>query len=116
MKLIEVIKTEEEYCGKVYDLSIIDDNSYCVNGIIVHNCGCITSSNSAIHYPMASLINEIYQEKINTYRHNNFLNKTWNEIPKIIADGGVRNYSDVIKSYALGSDYVMIGSVFASLI
>lgn len=116
MKLIEVIKTEEEYCGKVYDLSIIDDNSYCVNGFIVHNCGCITSSNGAIHYAMASLIDEIYQEKFNIYHHNNFLNKTWDEMPKIIADGGVRNYSDVVKSLALGSDYVMIGSVLASLI
>ena len=48
MKLIEVIKTEEEYCGKVYDLSIIDDNSYCVNGIIVHNCGCITDRKSVV--------------------------------------------------------------------
>lgn len=78
--------------------------------------GCISSSNVSIHYSMASLIDEVYQEKINTYRHNNFLNKTWNEMPKIIADGGVRNYSDVIKAYALGSDYVMIGSVFASLL
>lgn len=78
--------------------------------------GCISSSNVSIHYSMASLIDEVYQEKINIYRNNNFLNKTWDEMPKIIGDGGVRNYSDVIKSLGLGSDYVMIGSVFAALL
>lgn len=78
--------------------------------------GCITASNTGIYRPSASLIDETYQEKFNIYHHNNFLNKTWDEMPKIIADGGVRNYSDVVKSLALGSDYVMIGSVLASLI
>jgi IMP dehydrogenase/GMP reductase len=37
-------------------------------------------------------------------------------MPKIIADGGIRNYSDVIKALALGADYVMIGSVFSQLV
>lgn len=64
--------------------------------------GCITSSNTAIHYPMASLINECYKVR------EEIGGKT-----KIIADGGIRNYSDVIKALALGADYVMIGSLFA---
>lgn len=65
--------------------------------------GCITSSNTGIHYPIASLINEcsLYKTK-----HS----------PKLIADGGIRNYSDVIKALALGADYVMIGSLFAQCI
>ena len=62
--------------------------------------GCITSSNTGVHYPMASLINDCYRLKT-PYS------------PKIIADGGIRNYSDVIKALALGADYVMIGSLFA---
>ena len=30
----------------------------------------------------------------------------------IIADGGMKSYSDIIMSLALGADYVMIGSIF----
>ena len=64
--------------------------------------GCITSSNTAIHYPMASLINDCYKYK-----------KQWNLNIKLIADGGIRNYNDVIKALALGADYVMIGGLFS---
>ena len=71
--------------------------------------GCITSTQTGVHYPIASLINETYQLKKK-------LEHAGEWTPLIIADGGIRNYSDVIKSLALGSDYVMIGSVFASLI
>ena len=112
MKLIEINKSEELYQGKVYDLSVVDDNSYCVNGIVVHNCGCITSSNTSIHYPMASLINDVFQVKQSLQL---IADSTGKKLPYIIADGGIRNYSDVIKALALGSDYVMIGSLFASL-
>lgn len=66
--------------------------------------GCITSSNTAIHYPMASLIYKCWEIKDRA-----------NCKTKIIADGGIRNYSDVIKALALGADYVMIGSLFAQL-
>src|SRR5574344_149412 len=65
---------------------------------------CITSSNTGIHYPMASLIDEMYEIK-----------KIRNGKTKIVADGGVKGYSDVIKALALGADYVMIGSVFSRL-
>ena len=37
-------------------------------------------------------------------------------MPKIIADGGIRGYSDVIKALAVGADYVMIGGEFAKLV
>lgn len=76
-------------------------------------CGCITSSNTAIHYPLASLIDEIAQVKKEVFREKNGI--AWNKMPKIIADGGIRNYSDVIKALALGADYVMVGSVFAKM-
>lgn len=64
--------------------------------------GCITSSNTGVHYPMASLIDDICYVRSTI------------EVPytKIIADGGIRNYSDVIKALALGADYVMIGGLF----
>lgn len=72
-------------------------------------CGCITSSNLGIHYPIASLLTEIYRTKkeiVDDYKN----------LPYIIADGGIRNYSDIIKAVGiLGADYVMIGSVFAKM-
>ena len=67
--------------------------------------GCITTSNVSIHYPQASLIDECYNFKKN-------MNYDY-DLPKIVADGGIRNYDHVIKALALGADYVMIGSVFA---
>lgn len=63
--------------------------------------GCITSSNTGIHYPIASLIQEC--KKIKDAVGG----------PKIVADGGIRNYSDIIKALVLGADYVMVGSLFA---
>ena len=85
--------------------------------------GCITTSNVSIHYPQATLINECYNVKLNllaeytdisAYSKMPKYNK--NDFPKIVADGGIRNYDHVIKALALGADYVMIGSVFAQCI
>jgi len=62
--------------------------------------GCLTSANTGVHYPMASLINECYQFK----KDNGYTTK-------IVADGGFRNYDDIIKAIALGADYVMLGGM-----
>lgn len=75
--------------------------------------GCITSSNTSIHYPMASLIEETFKIKKHIAEERGI---PMCDMPKIIADGGIRNYSDVIKALALGADYVMIGSVLAQLV
>ncbi len=64
--------------------------------------GCLTSTSTAIHFPYASLISEISEMK---YRYHSHC--------KIIADGGMGWYSDIIKSLALGADYVMCGRLFA---
>lgn len=101
-ELIEIKKIKKSiYNGKVYDLEIEDNHSYNINGIIVHNSGCTTAANVSINYPMGSLIAECYKQKTQLGL------KT-----KIVADGGMRNYSDIIKALALGADYVMIGSTF----
>jgi hypothetical protein len=42
-----------------------------------------------------------------------FLNQFF---PKIVSDGGIRNYSDIIKALALGADYVMCGSIFSKML
>jgi len=63
--------------------------------------GCTTAANVSINYPLGSLISECYK-----------LRKSYNIDTKIVADGGMKNYSDIIKALALGADYVMIGSIF----
>jgi len=63
--------------------------------------GCTTAANVSINYPLGSLISECYQ-----------LRKEFDLKTKIVADGGMRKYSDIIKALALGADYVMIGSLF----
>jgi len=71
--------------------------------------GCITSTQTAIHYPMASLVYDIA-----SLRHIRRDGMKYMNDPKIVADGGIRNYSDLVKALALGADYVMIGGLFAT--
>ena len=61
---------------------------------------CLTSANTGVHYPMASLISECYTMKLNGGYET-----------KIVADGGFRNFDEIIKALALGADYVMIGGI-----
>lgn len=63
--------------------------------------GCLTSQQTSIHYPMMSLISDVYRLKIQD-----------GLTAKIVADGGFKKYSDIIKALAVGSDYVMVGSIF----
>ena len=60
---------------------------------------CLSSTQTGVHYPLASLIDNV--KKI----------KTTNSC-KIIADGGISSYSEIIKCIALGADYVMCGRIF----
>jgi glutamate synthase domain-containing protein 2 len=64
-------------------------------------CCCTTAANVSINYPLGSLISECHE-----------LRKHYDIKTKIVADGGMRNYSDIIKALGLGTDYVMIGSIF----
>ena len=69
--------------------------------------GCLTTKQSGVGYPKASLIQETYFEK------QTFITKNPGvKVPAIVADGGMKDYSDIIKAFALGADYVMIGSIF----
>lgn len=68
--------------------------------------GCLTTQQTGVGYPMASLIIECRKEKLNMYK-----SIMLKEPALIVADGGMKNYSDIIKALALGADYVMVGSI-----
>jgi IMP dehydrogenase/GMP reductase len=63
--------------------------------------GCLTTVQTGIGFPMASLIEKC---RIIRDRHKNS--------PFIIADGGFKSYSDIIKALGLGANSVMLGSIF----
>ena len=68
---------------------------------------CLTTKNCGVGFPIASLIREIYEEKekfIKAYPNS--------KTPAIIADGGMKDYSDIIKAIGIGADFVMCGSIF----
>lgn len=110
--LIEVIKDiKSKFSNKVLIMTgnIANPKTYEVYnkaGVDFCRCsvgtgdGCITSSLTGIHYPVFSLLKEIYEVK-----------KKVNGKCKIIADGGIRDYRDIQKAL-IYADYVMIGSVF----
>ena len=84
-------KTFKEYCGIGVDFVRIG---------IGNGNGCLTTVQTGVGYPMASLIDECYNIK-----------KFGNYTTGIVADGGFKKYSDIIKALGLGADYVMLGSV-----
>lgn len=66
---------------------------------------CTTSANIGIHYPMGSLINECY-----------LIGITLPYKSKIVADGGMMKYSDLLKALSLGADYCMLGGILSKSI
>lgn len=111
-KLIDIIKTIKKYWPNIKLMvgNVANPETF-VNlgmaGADFVRCGvgfggaCLTSANLGVNYPLGSLITECYQ-----------LRKQYALKTKIVADGGMKNYSDIIKSLACGADFVMIGSIF----
>lgn len=81
-------------------------HEYCKIGVdmvrigIGNGQGCLTTVQTGVGYPLASLIKECHKIKLNRYNDT-----------KIVADGGFKKYSDIIKALGLGADYVMLGSI-----
>lgn len=107
--LVELAKSMNDIEVMIGNIANPDTIKECCNSGVDYvrvgiggGAGCITSSNTGIHCPMASLIDKCWLAREEVCGNT-----------KIIADGGIRNYSDVIKALALGADYVMIGSLFA---
>lgn len=97
-------ETYEKYCQLGID--------YCRVGI-GGGSGCNTSTFTGIHYPIGSLLKSCNIIK-KTYKNLSVQNVGLNPT-KIVADGGIKGYSDIIKCLALGADYVMCGSIFAKM-
>ena len=69
---------------------------------------CTSSANVSIHYPMATLLDSLNEErKAYAHSHNGCAPT------KIIADGGIGWFDDIQKALALGADAVMCGKIFA---
>ncbi len=111
-KLYNLAKTAKSMYG--YDMCLMIGNvanpktfqEYCKIGVdlvrigIGNGNGCLTTVQTGVGYPMASLIDECNKIRLGGYR------------TEIVADGGFKKFSDIIKALALGADYVMIGSIF----
>lgn len=100
---------------------------YCEAGIDYVRCSigtgsmCLTSANLSVGMSNASLIDEMYhikQELITDVTTHYYENKhsEYFTYTKIVADGGIKNYSDAIVALACGADYVMVGGIFASFL
>lgn len=69
---------------------------------------CTSSANVSIHYGMATLLDQLNEER-KAYAHSH----NGNAPTKIIADGGINWFDDIQKALALGADAVMCGKIFA---
>ena len=98
MKLVEIKSIyKKKYKGKVYDLTVEDDHSYNIKGIIVHNSLCTTRVKTGFGVPNVTCLENICRVA---------------KVP-VMADGGIRNSGDIAKALALGASTVMIGSLIA---
>ena len=78
---------------------------------------CTTRSQTGVGYPQATAIYDCSHELscVGTYdfvpQYKDFNIKTpW----LTVADGGIKTSGDIVKSLALGADYVMMGSLFST--
>lgn len=124
-KIIDVVRTAKMIYG--HEIKIMAGNianpktyyDYAYAGIdyvrvgIGSGLGCTTQSNVGVGCGMATLINKVAECK-QAYCEQNGIDV--NDATKIIADGGIRDYSDIIKALALGADYVMCGSLFCKML
>ena len=71
---------------------------------------CTTTSNVGVHYPTATLIDELRMIK-DDY-------EAWNKKSgtEIIVDGGIHNFDDIQKCLCLGAHAVMSGRIFAQAV
>ena len=83
----------------VFDLTVKNDASFTADGKIVHNSACTTWPTTGFGSKNCQASTILECSKVSS-------------IP-IIADGGIRNPSDITKSIVLGADMVMIGGMLS---
>lgn len=99
-KLTKINSIEKRtYNGKVHDLTVENDHSYVANNIVVHNSLCTTRVMTGCGIPTLQSVMDVQSVVYDTM--------------DIIADGGIRNSGDIVKSLAAGANAVMLGSIFA---
>ena len=88
---------------KVYDIGVESNHSYCVgeNKVVVHNSVCTTRIKTGHGVPQLTAIMD---------SHSYFANLHDNSL---IADGGIRNSGDIVKCFAAGAHFVMLGNILA---
>ncbi len=103
MEFIEIEKIERIiYNDTVIDLSVDEDQSYNVNGVIVHNSACTT-------YPTTGFGSRNIQASV--------VNECASVTKKlIIGDGGIKSPADISKSMVLGASLVMVGGMLSCFI
>lgn len=105
-KLVEIkSKKTSHYKGPVHDLTVDEDHSYNINKIAVHNSICSTRIQTGFGVPILHSITEAYESKKSSIQLRNIA---------IIADGGIRYPSDMVKSIAAGADTIMCGSILSA--
>lgn len=97
-KLTEVTKKIINKNCNVYDLTVENNHTYCVENIIVHNCGL----------PQLSTCLE------NSYVAHGLQNGS-KRLGLIVSDGGHKTSGDVCKALCAGADFVMLGGYFSGV-
>ena len=86
----------------VYDIEVEDNHSFCVtsNNTVVHNSVCTTRIKTGVGYSQLSAIIECADAAHGMKGH-------------VCADGGCTTSGDVVKAFAAGADFVMLGGMLA---